>query len=178
MPELVTTGLLETYGEGFGYQDTLDPANPGAGNNLSILVGGENWLRVLDAIATINTDANAANRFVSLDFINPRGITYVRNAAGLVLTANTTNQVFMWSEQRTDAQWAANTPVLAPVSSVFLPPGSTVQITVDNKQAGDTITAVHLVVERFPTGPRGAPIGIDPVTGFRTETPPPASIPA
>lgn len=162
MTTMVTAGLLEPFSEGLGYQDTLDPAAPGAGNNLSIVVGGENWMRVLDAIATINTDANVANRFVSLDFINPRGITYIRNAAGLVVTASTVNQVFQWNEQRTDAQWATNTPVLVPVSSVFLPPGTTIQITIDTKQAGDTITAAHFVVERYPTGRRGQPVGIVP----------------
>ena len=157
---MFTAGLLEPFSEGFGYQDTLDPANPGANTNLAIVVGGENWVRVLDAIATITTDANVANRFVSLDFINPRGVTYIRNAAGLVVTASTTNQVFQWNEQRTDAQWAANTPVLAPVSSIFLPPNSTIQITIDSKQAGDTITNAHFVIERYPTGPRGMPSGV------------------
>jgi hypothetical protein len=162
MPFPVTAGLLEPFGAGVGYQDTIAPANPGAGNNLAVVVEGRNWLRVLQAIATINTDATVANRFVSLDFINARGTTFSRNAAGLVVTASTVNQVFDWNEQRTDAQWATNTPVLAPVSSMFLAPATTIQITLDNKQAGDTITAVMLTVERYDTGPAGYPIGFIP----------------
>lgn len=176
MPELVTQGLTEPFQEGLAFQDTLLPADPAAGANLSIVVGGENWIRVLSAIATISTDANAANRFVSLDYISARGTTYVRNAAGLVVTANTTNQVFVWSEQRTDAQWATNTPVLVPVSSIFLPPGDTIRITLDSIQVGDTIKSASFVIERFPTGPRGQPVGVVPVPAFRSVGPPPAEI--
>jgi hypothetical protein len=159
MPLPVAAGLLEAFGYGAGYQDLVQPANPGAGLNLAIPVDARNWLRVLGAIATVNTSGVAGNRFVSLDFVTPKGVTYLRNAAGLVVTASAVNQVFSWSEQRTVAEWAANTPVLAPVSSVFLPPQTTVQITLDGIQAGDTITAVTVLVERFDTGPGGYPIG-------------------
>jgi hypothetical protein len=44
---------------------------------------------------------------------------------------------------------ADGTPVFAPLVDVILTPGWTVQLTVDNIQAGDQISAVSFVVEAF-----------------------------
>lgn len=160
----VTTGLLAPFGWGLGYPDWIDPTAPAAGANFVHVVGGTHYERLLAVRATISTDSNVANRFVSVDYINARGTTYCRNAAGVVVTASTTGQVFEWNAARTVAEWATNTPVLAPLLMAFLPPAFQVQITLDNIQVGDTITAVHLWVEKWPTGPRGEP------TGMVTET--------
>ena len=158
----VTTGLLEAFSFGAGFQDQLFPANPGAGNNLTVVVGSNNWVRVLAAVATITTDANAANRVVSLDFITPRGITYLRNSNPTATIASQTNISFQWSEQLTQSEGGTNTPFKIPVSSIFLPPATTIGITLDNKQVGDTIAAVTITIERFDTGPTGYPIGYAP----------------
>jgi hypothetical protein len=158
----ITEGLQESFPSWVRYPDYIDVASPAAGANASFSVGGQNYLRVLAATATLTTDANAANRFLSLDYINARGVTYVRNAAGLVVTASTTNQAFHWNIDRGVAEWAANTPVLAPLLSLFLDPGMTVQFTVDNKQVGDQLSAIRLVVEKIQTGPEGYPLGPAP----------------
>lgn len=155
----VSEGLLQPFAHGAGFQDFISLTTPAAGANLSVTVGGDRIVRVLGARCNITTDANVANRFVSLDYINARAQTMMRNAAGLVVTASTTNQKFEWTAQRTDAQWAANTPVLAPVFPLFLYPGSIVQITLDNIQAGDQISLASLVVERFDTGNLGYGVG-------------------
>lgn len=156
---LRTWGLLYGLGYGVGYPDQLDPASPAAGANFALTVDGAWVLRPLAVKYQIDTDANAANRFVSVDYIDARGITRHRNAAGLVVTASTTAQVFDHSVSRGVAEWAANTPVLAPLEPFFLYPGYTLQITVDNKQAGDTITAIHMLVEKFETGTQGYELG-------------------
>lgn len=156
----VSIGLLEPFGIGLGDQDYLQPAAPAAGSNLAIIVESRNWVRVLAARATLTTDANAANRLFSLDFISARGLTYLRNQPPVVITASTTNQAFEWKEQLTGSEWNTNTPVNTPVSSVFLPPGTTIQFTVTAIQVGDAITAPSLLIERFETGPSGYPIGL------------------
>lgn len=155
-------GLLQPFAHGLGYQDIVSVTTPAAGANAIFTVEGRNWIRILGARANITTDANVANRFVSLDYITPRGLTYMRNAAGLVLTASTTNQKFEWSAQRTDAQWAANTPVLAPLFPAFLAPATVVQVTVDSIQATDAVTLVTLLVERFDSGSLGYGVGFVP----------------
>ena len=155
-------GLLQPFAHGVGYQDFVPFTPPAAGANAIFTVGQDRIMRVLGARCNVTTDANVANRFVSLDYINGRGQTMMRNAAGLVLTASTTNAKFEWNAQRTDAQWAANTPVLVPVFPLFLYPGSTVQITLDSIQAGDQISLASLVFERFDTGALGYGVGFVP----------------
>lgn len=155
-------GLLQPFAHGLGYQDFIALPQPAAGANLAFTIDGRSTVRVVGARCNVTTDANVANRFVSLDYINARAQTMMRNAAGLVVTASTTNQKFEWNAQRTDAQWAANTPVLLPLFPLFLSPGSVVQITVDSIQAADQISLASLVVERFDTGSLGYGVGFVP----------------
>ncbi len=156
----VTEGLLEPFGYGLGYPDVVDLTTPALGANASVPVAGEYQVRVLAAIATLTTDANAANRLLSLDYINQRGVTLHRNGASVLVTANTTAQVFVWGANRSVAEWNTGTPVWVPLLPIFLQPGYSVQFTVDNKQAGDQLSALHLMVERFETGERGYPVGV------------------
>lgn len=139
------------------WYDWIDPAQPAAGAVQSYIIGGEAWLRVLAARLSITTSATVANRFVALDYINTRGVTYVRNGAGAVITASTTAQAFEWNYQRTVSEWAANTPILAPCLDVWLPPGFKVQFSVDAIDTTDQISALHLFVMRYATGVEGGP---------------------
>lgn len=131
--------------------------DPAAGAVASYSVPGEWWVAVLAARATITTDANVANRFVSLDYLNGRGNTQVRNAAGLVVTASTTGQAFEWNAGRTVAEWATNTPVLAPCLDVLLPPASVIQVSIDSVQVGDQLSGVSLLLMTIETGPSRYP---------------------
>lgn len=155
MPRYITEGPVQPYGWGRAFVDYVFPAAPSAGANKAVVVGGENWFRVLAARATLTTDSNAANRLLCLDFINARSTTILRNGASVLVTASTTNQAFEWQYTRTVAEWNTGTPVFLPVVPIFLDPGSTVQFTVDSIQVGDTLTNLSLVLERWPTGPRG-----------------------
>ncbi len=112
-------------------------------------------MRVLAARLLITTDATVANRLVTLDYLDARGVTRLRNGAGLVLVASTAAQPFEFSAHRTSAEWAANTPVFAPLAPVFLPPGYIVRFNVTNIQAADAISGLSLWVEKFPTGSGG-----------------------
>jgi hypothetical protein len=136
---------------GRGLTDWFSVASPAAGANASFTVGGRNvqGLRVLAALATVTLDANAANRLVSLDYIDARSVTRVRNANVSVWTASTSNQVFQWDQAHAASEWNTNTPVFVPLVDVILTPGWLVQLTVDNKQAGDQISAISFVVEAF-----------------------------
>jgi hypothetical protein len=145
---------------GLPYDDFLPVPTPAAGANASLVVDGAWELQVRAATASLTTDANAANRFLSLDFIMGRTAVPIRNAAGLVITASTTAQVFHWQANRTVGEWAANTPVFVPVLDFWIPPGWTVQFTLDNKQATDQLSALALFVRKRATGGRGAPVGV------------------
>lgn len=150
------------YRSGFGdpYPDWIDVTSPSAGATASVTVDGFWWMRVVAARGTLTTSASVANRFFSLDFVNARGTTYMRNAAGLVVTANTTNQGFEWNRSRTVAEWAANTPILVPVCDEWLPPGFSVKFAVDNIQAADQLSGLSLFVEKWNTGPKPGSVGV------------------
>lgn len=139
------------------WYDWIDPAQPSAGAAQSYIVGGEAYLRVLSARLSITTSSAVANRLVSLDYINARGITYVRNAAGVVITASQSNQAFEWNYQRTVSEWATNTPFFLPCLDAWLPPGFKVQFSVDAIDTADQISALHLFVMRAATGVESGP---------------------
>jgi hypothetical protein len=139
------------------WYDWIDLAQPAAGATQSYIVGGEAYLRVLTARASITTDSNVASRLISLDFINARTITYVRNAAAVLVPASTTSQAFEWSAQRATSEWNTSTPVFLPVFDCWLPPGFTVKFAVDSIQSGDQLSGLRLFVMRYPTGIVGGP---------------------
>lgn len=155
MSDTLAEGLLEPFAYGEGFVDYILGDAPAAGANFSLPFLDGRWdVRILSCIVTLDTDANAANRLLSLDYI-VRGVTFVRNAASVVWTASTVAQVFMFKINQAVAEWNTNTPCFVPLLDLFLNPGMTAQITVDNKQVGDTLTSIRFVVEKFPTGRRG-----------------------
>lgn len=163
-----TEGLVEPFGYGLAYPDWLDVASPAAGQTASVTVEGQWYVRLVAARLSITTDANVANRVVSLDYINARGTTYVQNAASVLVTASTTAQVFEWDRNRTVAEWNTGTPVWAPLLDEFLPPGFTIKFNVAAIQVGDQLSGIHLWVEKFPTGARGYPTGMVRAPRFAT----------
>lgn len=134
-----------------GELDVFSPASPAAGANYAFTVGslGVVAVRVISCMATLATDANVANRLFALDYIGGRSGTELRNAATLLVTANTSATVFQWDHAHASSEWQTGTPVFVPLADVTLTPGWSVQLTVDNKQAGDAITAVTFVLEKF-----------------------------
>lgn len=134
-----------------GYTDFVTPASPAAGANYSFPVGNLNadWVRIVAAKATLTTDSNVASRLFSLDYIVRGSTTVVRNAATVLITASTSATVFQWDAAHAVSEWQTGTPVFAPLVPVVLTPGYTVQLTVDNIQATDTITAISFVLEKF-----------------------------
>lgn len=144
-------GLAAPYEYGAAYPQWLAVTTPAAGATASVTVSGLAGLRPLAARLSLTTDANAANRLVTVDYIDAKGNTWLRNGAGLVVTANTTAQTFEFDAHRTVAEWAANTPVFAPLAPFFLPPGFSVKFNVTNVQATDAISGLALWFDTFQT---------------------------
>jgi hypothetical protein len=134
-----------------GYTDFLTPSSPAAGANYSFTVGGlsSTWTRIVAVKATLATDANVANRLFSLDYVSGRAGAMIRNAATVLITASTAATVFQWDHAHTVSEWQTGTPVFSPLVDIILTPGWTVQLTVDNIQAGDQISAIAVTLEKF-----------------------------
>jgi hypothetical protein len=144
-------GPVQPFGYRTGYPDWLDVPTPAAGATASVTVDGRWWLRVLAARLTITTDATVANRYISLDFIDGRGNTRLKNGASVLVTASTTAQAFEWQGNLNFANWAAGTPVFCPLAPWFLPPSWVVKFNVASIQATDAISGLSLWVEKFQT---------------------------
>jgi hypothetical protein len=134
------------------YVDYVDLTSPAAGLNASVVVPGQYGLRVLAALATLTTDANVANRLVSIDVINANASTRLRNPVAATIPASQTNVKLLWNGAYHAAASITNGPQIAPVNDLLVPSGWSIQITVDNKQATDQLSLLSLVVLKVPTG--------------------------
>jgi hypothetical protein len=132
------------------FYELVDLSDPAAGANLTVPQSRVLGSAIVAARCLFVADGNAANRVVSLDYI-ARGVTYVRNTPAQVFIASSSTSL-EW--QANLAMWDgnANAPTLIPLLSIPLPSAVTVRFTVDNIQAGDQLSAAHLVVERFTVG--------------------------
>ena len=144
--------LAGIYRYGEGYVDYIDVTQPAAGSNAAVSVPGQYGIIVLGGRATLTTSATVANRLVSLDVINANASTRLRNPAPATLPASQTNQRYEWNGGYANALSITNGPMVVPVSDLLVPPGWTVQITVDNIAAADQLAGVSLVVVKVPTG--------------------------
>jgi len=132
-----------------GFLDELTPDAPAAGGGLLLSLGTQRWLRLRSVYCSLTTDSNAATRLLSIDYLGRGGVVAITNAAPVLVTANTTGQVFMFEQHRTVSEWNTGTPVYAPLSPMPLPPGWQVQLALANAQAGDQLSSIRVVVERF-----------------------------
>jgi hypothetical protein len=131
----------------------VDVPQPAAGANATF-TDGLSWVfRVVAATAQLDTDANAANRLLSLDYLKTGGPTYLRNAAPVLVTASQVAQVFEWAKSRSVSEWNTGTPIFVPVEPLWLTAGMTVRFTVDAIQATDQLSNVRLIVEVHPADP-------------------------
>lgn len=161
MSEPITEGLTEPFGHARGDSFLIRGTPPAAGSSFAFPIPGEYVARPVSCTFTLVTDGNAANRYVTVEYGVRDGPSYCVNAAGLVVTATTMIR-FAGSSQRGVAEWATGTDVLFPLEPAFLFPGASLQINVASIQAGDTLTGIIFLVDRFFTGPRGEPVGVQP----------------
>lgn len=146
--------LTQGLASGLGNQVVIRPANPGAGNNLSIALDSRWVWRLSSCVFTLTTSATVANRYVTVEYAEDTGASASVNAASVLVLAGST-QRFAGSAQRTVAEWNTGTDVLFPLDPVFMYPGGTLQILVAGIQVGDTLTAIRFIVERFSTDVTG-----------------------
>lgn len=144
-------GLREPLTLERGYLDPFVPPTPAAGSSLSYNVAQFQapYTRLLSATVTIATDANAANRVVSLQYVNGRTLVAARFTPSLVLTANTSQTVFRWAASQAVAEWATGTPIIVPLQPIMLETGWSIGVSISGIQAGDTITAPVFLHEHF-----------------------------
>lgn len=150
--------LGQTYGYGLTEQTTLTGVPPAAGSSFSLQLGSLNapgaykW-RLVGITFKLTTDANAANRLVTVEYLGGDGVSIMADEATVVVTANTTAQRFVGKLDQGVSEWNTNTDVLFGLSGLWLEAGVTVKINVASIQVGDTLTVIRLTFDRVPTDP-------------------------
>lgn len=132
-----------------GFLDEITPADPAAGANLTVPLGIQRWIVIHAVKVTLATDANAANRFLSVDYLARGGLAVMRNAPTVLITANTSATVFQFDNQHTVSEWNTGTMVFAPLQPVPLPAWCQLRVTVDSIQVGDTLTSCSILCTRY-----------------------------
>lgn len=143
-------GLVQEYGAGQGFEEVVKGTNPTAGLIYSHNLDSRYRTRLVSAVFTLTTDANAANRYVTVENQDGDGNTITVSSAAVTVSANST-QRFAGSLIRGHSEWAANTDVLFPILPSFMSGGTVLAIVVANIQAGDALTKIRWIFDRFPT---------------------------
>ncbi len=157
---MAVPALTLPYGTARGEQEPFAIANPGAAQAATFTVDGRGLRRLNTIVFTLTTDANVANRYVTVEYRGGDGLAYCVNAAAVVVLAGST-QRFAGSIGRGVSEWATGTDVLFPLDDVFLYASDVLRVGVSGVQAGDTLTAIRGVLERFPVDRYDLPAMID-----------------
>jgi hypothetical protein len=121
--------------------------SPAAGANFSLTSPGRPGWKLVAVLFRLVTDANAANRSVTVDYDDGNGSLFVSNGIQGVVTASTT-ALFCFTSGRTVSEANVNNQVFAPLQPAEFMGGQKLQVNVLNKQAGDQLDRVVLVFER------------------------------
>jgi hypothetical protein len=128
--------------------DHLAVANPAVGGGLVFGLDSRWWWRLVSARFVLTSDANAANRFVSVDYCDPEGTAWIRNPAAVVQPAAIA-QEYDFAQRALAVSGIAGQPDFAALARSFIPGGWQYRINVANVQVGDQLSAIRLYVEKF-----------------------------
>lgn len=150
--------LTQVYGIGRGTVEEFSIAAPGAATNLSRTTAQGYWERYISLFVLLTTDANAANRQLALEFQDGDGNVLGGTTAGGTQAASNTFRYYfgLWLYPNSTNNVARN---VAPLPGLFLQPSWKLVSNVAAFQAGDTLTLIRGVVERYGIGPDGTPVG-------------------
>lgn len=154
-----TLGLTRLIGHGHAFSQVLRVTNPAAGAGLTYTNDGSYW-ELLDSLSfQLVSDANAANRQVTVTIRDGSGTALVTLPAASVQAASLTYQ-YTFSRDFSTFNTVVGLANTAPLPAIFLQPMFTVVVTVGTVQVGDQISNVRLYAERFVTGPAGYLLGV------------------
>lgn len=150
----VTLGLTGPFAHGRGFTEPAAVADPAVGVGFSITIGSSYWERLAALTFRVVSDNNAADRLVTLTVNGGDGVPLAIFPAASVQAATLTyNYSFLAGVSTFNA--VAGTSVVSPGPGFFLQPAYTLVVTVGSVQAGDQISRIRFLRERFTTGPGG-----------------------
>lgn len=125
---------------------------PAAGASFSLTTPGRpGWLLVAVTFRLV-TDANVADRAVTVDYDDGNGSLFGSNGFGAVVTANTT-ELFAFQANVGQAAWNTQGQAFVPLLPVEFQGGQKLQINLKNVQAGDQLDRIVMAFLRRDYAP-------------------------
>ncbi len=166
------------------YQDLLTPDPPSAGQDFIYTVPGDERAVIVCVMCELICAAGGADRGVSLQFKNWNGRRFLV-AGTRVKVAGGTTQAYVWQNGVGAETWNVDDAALAGMPEALLLPMCTATIHISGVQAGDQLSNIALLYERYPLnqdaeGPTSFPLLdalaqldvseiADEVRGFRSD---------
>jgi hypothetical protein len=125
-------------------------ASPAAAADFVQAVEGNYFVRLLSLHVRFVTDANVADRELCLEFRDEGDNRYDLSGAPVEQTASTTTD-YIFSVFQGQAEWPVDSSVLVPLHERILPPTHDFRVHIVNAQAGDQLSRIRFVWERFYT---------------------------
>ena len=141
---------------GVGLQEPFFLDNPGNNTNGAKVIDGQGFRLLTSLVFQLVTDANAANRLVTVEWQGGDGSAYAVAEVTAVQTAGNTNR-YVFGLGYGVSSFATGTDGLAPLPWVLLSPGDTLALLVGSKQAGDHLQSIRGTWQRFPFDQYGLP---------------------
>lgn len=122
------------------------PATTAGASYTATPVNFDFW-RLIGCRFTATTDANVASRAYTIQYIGGDNIVRQEDGASVLVTANTTAQVFNGSLNRGTSEWNTGTAVWFPLSGLWWPVGFTLKLNVGSVQAADALGSVRFTFD-------------------------------
>ena len=135
---------------GGGFQELVPGTSPAAGADFTQLIDGRYTTRPLSVFARLVTDGNAANRELVLEYRNDQNVRFAVAGAPVTVAASTTTDYYFGTHLG-QPDWPADSTILVPLAPVFLRAGWNLRLHVVSAQAGDQLSRISILWERYST---------------------------
>jgi len=140
-----------------GWQEPVYIPNPAAGQNWKFKVDGRYFTRVLSVTFVLQTSAVVANRFPQLQLLDSNGVLITAIGAGgtVVATSNLQNYLTVGNPF---ISAGASGGSFGYMPDLLIPPDWSWQSQVFGIDAGDQLSGIVLLVQRFPNDAAQIPV--------------------
>ena len=146
----IASTLLGPIGTQHGWQDVVHGLTPGAGQPYAHVVPGQYRERLMAVKFTFATSAVVANRVAALQLSDASGNELVYQVCSGAIVAASVLTVTLAVGLTTSPGISAGNSV-GGICDLIVEPGWTWSIVASAMDAGDQISAVTMIVQRFPT---------------------------
>lgn len=143
IPELDAPALIR-----FGGPELVYGAAPAAGADFSAEVEAGYFMRLISVFCRLVTDANVADRELVVECRDGQDQRFALFGAPVTVSASDTVD-YAFSAYQPRAEWPVDDSIIVPLGPVLLVPSWDFRLHVVNVQAGDQLSRIRYMRERF-----------------------------